>query len=221
MRTIRVTGKGQIKVKPDTIRITITLTGIYDEYSDTLRHSSEDTEELKNVLSDFGFVRADLKTLSFNVDTKYESYRDRNNDYKQRFVGYQYSHIVKVEFDLDNDRLGRVLYALAHCILMPEFEISYTVKDPEATKNLLLGKAVTDAKEKAAVLTEAAGVILKEIQSIDYSWGEIDFVYRPMDGEKLSAAIAEAPLGAPGYDLDIEPDDINVSDTVTVVWEIE
>ncbi len=38
-------------------------------------------------------------------------------------------------------------------------------------KSELLGKAVTDAKEKASVLTQAAGVTLKDIQSIDYSWG--------------------------------------------------
>ena len=55
MRTIRVTGKGQIKVKPDITRITMTLTGAFKEYGETLRHSSEDTEALKDVLSAFGF----------------------------------------------------------------------------------------------------------------------------------------------------------------------
>mgnify|MGYP000785304816 CR=1 FL=1 len=92
MRTIRVTGKGQIKVKPDITRITMTLTGVFKEYGETLRHSSEDTEALKDVLSAFGFERSDLKTLSFHVDTEYESYRDKNNDYKRRFVGYQFNH---------------------------------------------------------------------------------------------------------------------------------
>jgi len=30
------------------------------------------------------------------------------------------------------------------------------------------------------------------------------------------------PMAAPGsYDMDIEPDDIEVSDTVTLLWEIE
>ena len=220
MRTIRVTGKGQIKVKPDTTRITMTLTGVFKEYGETLLHSSEDTEELKDVLSAFGFERSDLKTLSFNVDTEYESYRDKNNDYKQRFVGYRFNHILKVEFESDNDRLGKILYALANCKVRPEFRISYTVKDPEAAKNLLLGKAVTDAKEKAVVLTQAGGVTLKDIQSIDYSWGEIDFEYRPMRGAVLTECCA-APPAAKNYDLDIEPDDIEVSDTVTVVWEIE
>ena len=146
MRTIRVTGKGQIKVKPDITRITMTLTGVFKEYSETLRHSSENTEALKDVLSAFGFERSDLKTLSFHVDTEYESYRDKNNDYKRRFVGYQFNHALKVEFESDNDRLGKILYALANGKVRPEFRISYTVKDPEAAKNLLLGKAVTDAK---------------------------------------------------------------------------
>lgn len=68
------------------------------------------------------------------------------------------------------------------------------------------------------MLAHASGVVLKNIQSIDYSWGEIDFEYSPMSteiGEKCLRV-----LDSPSYDLDIEPDDIKVSDTATVVWEI-
>ena len=84
MRIIRVTGKGLIKVHPDMTRITMTLEGIYPAYDDTLRHSSEDTERLKDVLTPFGFARGDLKTLNFSVDTEYESYKEKEV-YKQRF----------------------------------------------------------------------------------------------------------------------------------------
>ena len=221
MRTIRVTGKGQIKVKPDTTRITISLEGTWPEYGETLRHSSQDTERLKDVLSAFGFERSDLKTLNFNVETEYESYKDKGT-YKQRLIGYRFTHMMKVVFPSDNDRLGKVLYALANCPLKPEFRLSYTVSDPEAAKNDLLGKAVTDAKEKASVLTQAAGVTLKDIQSIDYSWGEIDFEYRPMNRMLMADEYLARPMAAesPSYDMDIEPDDIEVSDTVTVLWEI-
>ncbi len=218
MRTIRVTGRGQIKVRPDMTRVTMTLTGLFKDYGETLQHSSGQTEALAEVLSAFGFERADLKTLSFNVDTEYESYRDRNNDYKQRFAGYRFTHVLKVEFESDSDRLGRILHALAGCRARPELRISYTVKDPEAAKNLLLGKAVADAKEKAGVLTRAGGVTLREIQSIDYSWGEISFESRPMRGDMLMECCG-APA-AKSFAPDIEPDDIEVSDTVTVVWEI-
>ena len=101
MRTIRVTGKGQIKVKPDMTRITMTLDGLFKDYDETLRHSSEDTEALKDILSGFGFERADLKTLNFSVDTEYESCRDRDGSYKQRFSGYRFRHMLKVEFPSD------------------------------------------------------------------------------------------------------------------------
>ena len=216
MKTIRVTGKGQLKVRPDLTRITMTLEGVSPEYGESLRRSAEDTEQLRQLLAGFGFAGDELKTLSFSVDTEYEGYQEEGV-YRQRFVGYRFRHCMKVEFPSDNDRLGRVLYALAGCSLKPEFQLSYTVSDPEAAKNELLAKAVGDAKEKASVLALAAGVTLQCIESIDYSWGEIDIEYRPM--ERL--AKPTQALMAKSYALDIEPDDIELSDTVTVIWEIE
>lgn len=217
MRTIRVTGKGQIKVKPDLTRITMSLEGTYPEYSETLRRSSEDTEKLKEILAGFGFDRTELKTVSFSVDTEYESYEEKGA-FRQRLAGYRFRHTMKVEFLSDNDRLGKILYALANCPAKPEFRISYTVSDPEAAKNELLAKAVTDAKQKASVLTAKAGVRIKDIQSIEYSWGEIEFEAQPMN-RMLMAGAPAAPM-ARSYDMSIEPDDINASDTVTVIWEI-
>ena len=41
-----------------------------------------------------------------------------------------------------------------------------------------------------------------------------------MRGEILTEKCLAYPTADESYDLDIEPDDIDVSDTVTVVWEI-
>ena len=219
-RMIKVTGKGNLKVKPDVTRITITLEGQNKEYDKILEQSSKDTEALKDILENQGFDRSDVKTLMFNVDTRYESYQTRYKSWRERFVGYEFKHVVKVEFDSDNTRLGKILFALANAkAIHPDFRISYTVKDKEASKNELLGKAIADAKAKAAVLTSAAGVALKDIKTIDYSWGEIEFEYSPMRGDMLcKAAMVDESCGS--FAMDIEPDDIEVSDTVTVVWEI-
>ena len=56
---------------------------------------------------------------------------------------------------------------------------------------------------------------------IDYSWDGIDFECRPMRNAMLAAKLA-SPMDEDNgsYDLDAEPDDIEVSDTVTVIWEI-
>ena len=119
-------------------------------------------------------------------------------------------------------RLGNILYALANSQLRPEFRISYTIKDQEAAKNQLLGKAVSDAMEKADTLARAARLTLKDIQSIDYSWGQINFEVHPMNRMLVAEEDLALPMAATGsYDMDIEPDDIEVSDTVTLLWEIE
>ncbi|MBR3057373.1 MAG: SIMPL domain-containing protein [Clostridiales bacterium] len=216
MRTIRVTGKGQIRLKPDMTRLTITLGEVFKEYGEALTRSAQDTETLGGLLAGLGFEKTDLKTVYFNVNTEYEGY-EQNGEYKQRLVGYRYSHTLKLDFESDNEKLGKVVYALAHSDIRPEFRISYTVKDQEAAKKELLGKAVQDAKEKAVVLADASGVALKDIQRIDYTWGQLDFEARPMNDMvmcKMSVA------GSESYDMAIEPDDIEVTDTVTVIWEI-
>ena len=219
-RTIRVTGKGKLSVKPDTIRLRINMEGIYPEYDKALQKSSEAVELLKDLVEKQGYKRKELKTLYFNIDTEYESYQDRDKSWKRRFQGYKYVHRMKIEFPADNQRLGKMLYALAHCPVSPEFSIEYTVSDPEASKNELLGKAVKDSLKKASVLAEASDVKLGKIINIDYSWGEIDFVSKPLREMSLRCC-AEDEDDAVAYNMDIEPDDIDMTDTVTVVWEIQ
>ena len=48
--TIKVTGKGVLRLRPDTTRVSITLNGRHKDYSETVRRSTEDSEKLKDVL---------------------------------------------------------------------------------------------------------------------------------------------------------------------------
>ena len=120
MRTIRVTGRGQMKIHPDMTRIIIiiTLEGRYKEYGETLQRSSRDTEKLKDILSAFGFARADLKTLNFGVDTEYETYKERS-EYKQRFVGYKFRHLMKLNLIRTTSGWGRYYMRLQTARLIP------------------------------------------------------------------------------------------------------
>ena len=101
-----------------------------------------------------------------------------------------------------------------------EFSIIHTVKDAEAVKNQLIGKAVADSKEKAKVLAEAAGVKLGSILKIDYSWGEIEVYSRPFQMMENGAGLCLGETSDGRYHMNIEADDIDLQDTVTVVWEI-
>lgn len=218
-RTIRVTGKGKLAVKPDVIRLSLMLEEWRHTYTDALQNSAEETEVLKDLFEQLGLKRTDLKTKSFRIDTKYENYRNSNNDWKRRFIGYEFSHEMKIEFLADNAFLGKVLYSLAHCEVRPEFKIQYTIGDPESAKNELIGKAVVDSKTKAKILTQAAGVELGEIITIDYSWSEVDFVINPVNRLMETNALTSCEESG-SYEIDVEPDDINMEDTVTVIWGI-
>ncbi len=218
---LRVTGKGMLRLKPDTTRVTITLVGCYKEYGEALKRSSTDTESLKEEMAKLGFASGDLKTLSFQIQMRHESYETKDHIWKERLVGYEFRHVMKVDFPRDNERLGQILYALAHSKTEPELQFSFTVKDTEAAKNELIGAAVADAKAKAEVLAKASGVKLGGILRIDYSMYEPDFECRPMNGAFLTKAMGAArDMSMESYSMDIEPEDIEVTDTVTVVWTI-
>lgn len=219
-KTIQVTGKSELLVKPDTIRLLLYIKGIENTYEKALNQSTAAVEQLKKCLKGLGFKGNDLKTVSFGVDTYYESYQENNNQWNKKFVGYKYNHRMKIEFPIDNKKLGQVVYELAHCHVNPEFNIHYTVKDQETVKNELLGKAVMDSKIKAQILTKAIGVNLQEVVKIDYSWESMDIVSRPMNGF-IRKVECEPAAETATYNLSIEPDDINVSDKVTVIWRIE
>ena len=217
-RIIKVTGKGKLAVRPDTIQLNIRAEGVLKDYAEAVNKSAEHTASIRKAIESAGLDPKDLKTVNFAVDSKYEGYTDRNNNWKQRFVGYEYQHALYIKFENDNSLLGRVLTELTKCSLPVEFSIGHTVKDPEAVKTELLAKAVEDSRKKAEVLAAAAGLKLGRIVTIDYSWDELEIYAQPM--KRMAASGAGAMLEEDCCDIDIEADDINVQDTVTIVWEI-
>lgn len=220
-RTISVTGKGRISLKPDLIRLMMELEGTFEDYGETLKQSSQQMEALKNMFEKLGFERGDVKTLSFNIDAEYQSYQDDDKSWKKRFVGYKFRHSFKLEFDIDNARLGGILYALAHEKTCPEFHIFYTVKDVEAAKDELLKSALKDSMKKAELLSASAGVTLGEIININYLFEDMKFF--SVTTERLFDASCMRAAGAAedaAYDVNVEPDDIELTDTVTVIWSI-
>ena len=214
MKTIRVTGTARLHLRPDVTVVTMTLQGTEPEYSAALNRASAEADELRDVLERLAFNREDLKTLSFHVNTEYEGYEEAGV-WKQRFAGYRFEHMLKASFDSDYERLGEVLTALANSSVRPMLQISYTLKDPEAAKKTLLTAAVADAKEKAQILAEASGVRLLALQSMEHTTGEPSFDSLPM--YRLDAPMAAKASIA----MNIEADDIAITDSVTCVWEME
>ena len=216
-RTITIKGIGKLSLKPDQTVVSPTLKTVRAGYDKAMDKAAKHLEQLRSAIAEIGFTKDDLKTTSFDVGTEYENERDKNGNYKQIFVGYRVTHGLKLEFDFDSQRLSKVLGAIAVCIAEPELNVQFTVKDKEAVDAALLQSACANAKAKAEILTKASGVTLGELVSIDYNWSELhlySLTHYEMDPPCMARASA-APTA-----MDIEPDDIDVSDSVTFVWEI-
>ena len=217
-RTITVKGMGNVKTAPDYVVVSMNLETQAMEYEETMERAAQQIDYLNTSLEAVGFEKKSVKTTNFNVRTDYESVKDKNGNYKSVFNGYVCSHRLKVEFDFDTKRLAQTLSAISKSLAKPELSIAFTVKDPSAINKELLRSATINAREKAEVLCEASDVELGDLLTIDYNWGELNIVSRT--DYMLEERVMAMPMRAMA-DMDIQPDDIDVSDTATFVWEIK
>ena len=216
MRRITVKGTGNVSVKPDLIVLSLDLSTQLSTYEETMKQATQASQELLNIFLELGFDKDDLKTTDFTIDTVYESYQDAQKTYQRRFVGYECRQDFRLEFDLDFERLSKVLSALVQASVDPVFNIRFSVKDLTKVSEELLRNAAKNAKEKAEILADASGVKLGEIVDIHYNWGRIE-LYSPTDYRLNESNMRMAAEASPH----IVPEDIDVSDEVTFVWEIK
>lgn len=219
MRTITVKGVGNVSAKPDYISISMTVESVDNNYDKAMDGAARRIENLKAAAVSVGYEKEALKTISFNVETRYENVKDRQGSYKREFAGYACVYRLKLAFDFDSKQLAKVISAIANSGANPELSIAFTVKNPAKVSEELLESAAQNARAKAEILCKAAGAELGQLISIDYNWGELNIVSRTSYEMEdcLMPLAAMDKCCAP----EIEPDDINVSDTVAFTWEIK
>ncbi|MCI5939363.1 MAG: SIMPL domain-containing protein [Bacilli bacterium] len=217
MKTITIKGIGQIALKPDLIVISMKMETIDKEYDKTMEISAKRIDELNKALEEIGFKKESILTTNFHVSTRYESIRDKDGIYKNVFKGYGCIHNLKLEFDFDTKILAKVLSKISLCLAKPELSITFTIKDKTKVNEELLKSATKNAKEKALILSSSSGVTLKDLISINYDFKDISlYSNTEYTVENRCMMQAESYLA----NVNIEPDDIKINDTITFVWEI-
>ena len=219
MRTITVKGTGNVSARPDYIILSLNIETLSKTYDRAMSEATERIERLQGAAVRVGYRKEDLKTTSFDVQTRYENVKDRQGNYKREFAGYACSYRLKLAFDFDSKQLAKVISAIADCGAKPELSIAFTVRNPSAVSEKLLISATENARAKAEILCKASGSTLGQLLNIDYNWGELN-VYSRTSYEVedcIQPLMAMSKCAAP----EIEPDDIDVSDTVAFTWEIQ
>lgn len=222
MRTINVDGFSKMSVKPTLMTISLELSGKTKTFDEAVNKSTSETEIFKDSIEKLGYKRSDLKTKQLDIDTRTESYKDRDDKYRSRFAGYQYTHKMFIEFPEDNKRLGEILTALVRSEIEFEFSVAYTISDAEKKKYMeqIISEAVCDAKRQAMILARAAKVELGDIVTINHTeriGGSINDDF--MRSESLD--YMEQACMMPDIEFSIDAKDIVLSDEVNMIWEIK
>lgn len=209
-RALVVTGRGKASADPDVTVLRFDVSAREESYSASVASLDERVESLRSDLEAAGVERKLLKTTGFHVreDSRYDRKKEKNI-----FLGFVASHGLRLELVVDRELLNRAIGHIAESASEASLGISFDVSDKKSLRCRAMTSAVSDARRSAEVLAEAAGVSLGEIRKIDYSFVEVrhrsGFHY---EGAMMLAEATPAP--------DIEPEEMEAEQSVTVVWGI-
>lgn len=158
--TISVSGEGEVTAVPDIATITITLRESAKTVPAAQKLVESKITKATEAVDKIGVDKKDVKTLSYNVNPKYEYTNPVYNGVympaKQTLVGYEVTETVQIKVR-NVDSVGEVIGALGTAnvteISGPEFTIDDIEKLQAEAKEL----AIKDAREKAKATARALG----------------------------------------------------------------
>lgn len=212
-KIIRVMGTGNVKVAPDTTRLTFEVDSLHDTYESAYNEASMGNEEMKSFLESLEIGKDSLKTTNFSI-TK-ETEWNRKED-KRVFVGFKLSQSLYLDLPIDSVLISRVIATLGDAWPELEVNILFIKKNAHDAKLQILESAVKDAREKAEVIAATLGHKLGGFVSADYSKRSVDINFRTEENLRLRCEDCTEEKG-----IDFTPDDIEAGDTIETVWYLE
>jgi len=213
-KNIRVMGIGNVKVAPDTTKLSFSVDSLHKDYETAYAEAAVGNKELRKALENLQLPKDSLKTSIFSITKETEWKRKEE---KWVLVGFKLRQTLAIELPLDSVLTSKVMSALGTAWPELEVKISFVKKDSHDVKLQILESAIKDAREKAEVIARTLGHKLGGIVSVDYSKCRLDIHVR--EEEYDCCEIADA-AGVP-ESIDYTPEDIEAGDTVETVWYLE
>ncbi|MBO4364558.1 MAG: SIMPL domain-containing protein [Clostridia bacterium] len=216
-RTVNVTGEGRLNLPPDTVEFSLNINATDKNYDRAVEISAEKLERLAEAVKPLGFAKEDLKSSNYNIYPEYDSVRDpETGNYSNVFKGFRVNHSVMISFRFDKNLLSDMISAIASSVSEPDLHIAFTLKNREEAAKELLRLAVENAYEKAQVLAAAAGVKIDRVVYIDAAQNRSGF-YSTTSMDNAAVGLCKM---ARGGSVEMAPQDVNLSETVRVIYEI-
>lgn len=213
--TILIEGHGEVVAAPDTAYITSGVTSQGATAREALDANTRAMNELIATLKAAGIEPRDIQTSGFSVNPNYVYSDERDASgytLPPRINGYQVYNTVTVRVR-DLPSLGAVLDKAVTVGANTINGISFSVADPSDLYDAARRKAFADARAKAELYAEVAGLELESIRSISETQTYIQ-PPQPYMMETMARDAASSPVPVEGGELTFS---INVS----VAWAID
>lgn len=197
MRTISVTGEGQATAPPDMATIQTGVVTQAEAATDALASNNEAMEHVMSVLKELQIAQKDIQTSGFSVSPQYR--RDAQGRTEPVIVSYLVTNQVRVRVRNLPD-LGEVLDALVGAGSNQLSGISFGIDDPTGVLNQARNRAVADARSRAELYAQAAGVTVGQVltiseQSVQFPQ-PLQFASRELAAAAVPVATGEQELRA-------------------------
>jgi uncharacterized protein YggE len=184
--TLQADGQGQVMVVPDIAIVTLGVVTRAATADAALAMNSTDLQSVIDAIKAQGVAEKDIGTSGFSVSPVYQTVPRPPANAPPPIVGYSVSNDVSVTIRAiatSGAILDKVVSAGANQVASIAFDISdRTTPEDQATQ-----AAITDARRRAQIMADAAGVTLGRVLSVSSS------TIRPQ-GPVFAAAAVPAPI---------------------------
>ena len=203
---ISVSGEGSALVAADTAFVTL---GVSTQNRD-VRKAQEDVNKaiasIREALIANGVPKDDINTDRINIYGIYGS----DSLGEEKITSYRASSSLAIRTD-DVDSIGRIIDIAFEAGANTLSEITFSAKDTKQARSEALTGAVTDAREKAEVLAQAAGLRITGIVSICEG-------YTNSWDSGVNSFLREEKAADGGAQTVVQAAKMRVTSTVTVVY---
>jgi len=198
--SITVTGSGTVTAPPDTAELTTGVVTQAPSAAQALAGNNAAMEALLKSLRSLGIAQKDIQTTNITVTPQHR--QGKNDSQLPEITGYEVANQIRVKVR-DLSSLGRVLDELVTQEANVLSAIRFGVQEPTQLLDDARTKAMVDARRKAEVYANAAGVKLGRPLSVQEGGAVLP---RPLITSRalMSAAVPVAP-GEEEFQATISP----------------
>lgn len=218
--TIMVSGEGEVFAVPDIATFSVSVQEEAKEVQDAQDVATKKANDIIAYLKQQGVEEKDIRTTDYSVYPQYDYIQSVCRDGicppgKQELRGYQVSQALTVKVR-DTKKAGELLSGVGSRGVSYVSGLSFTIDDEDALKAEARGKAIGDARAKAAELAKQLNVrLVRVVGFYEDSGGYYPPIAYGMGGD-VAMSRAEAQKVAP----DIPVGENKIVSRVNVTYEI-